>query len=391
MGSVETVRIAHADELGELPAVVAWAFGDTEPSARKWLLGCGLEELRALRDARGIVAGLARVPMAQWFGGKRVPSLGVAGVCVAPEARGQGLALSLMTDALREARRGGLALSALYPASLSLYRALGYELAGYHCRYELRLKDCPRSRESVPLRAATAADTSAIEQVYDERAQQLAGYLARGAYIWNRVRGREEPARATVVEAPDGRIDGYVYISQQRGHESHHDLKLNDFVARSPAAIARLLEYLASHRSTAEKATFYGGPADARLYAFAEHALSVATQKYWMLRIVDVAAALSARGYGARSGEYRLAVDDALLPENRGTYRLIVEDGHARVEASADEPALRLGVGALAALYTGFSSATELASAGLVQGSPRELTRFSDLFAGPAPALADFF
>jgi len=76
MGSAETVRVAHADDLGELPAIVGWAFEETEPKARKWLLSCGLDELRALRDASGIIAGLARIPMAQWFGGKRVSSLG---------------------------------------------------------------------------------------------------------------------------------------------------------------------------------------------------------------------------------------------------------------------------------------------------------------------------
>jgi len=76
---------------------------------------------------------------------------------------------------------------------------------------------------------------------------------------------------------------------------------------------------------------------------------------------------------------------------DKATYRLVVEDDYARVEPSSDRPSLRLGVGVLAALYTGFSSATELAHARLVQGSARELTRFSDLFAGPAPALADYF
>jgi predicted acetyltransferase len=45
----------------------------------------------------------------------------------------------------------------------------------------------------------------------------------------------------------------------------------------------------------------------------------------------------------------------------------------------------------LAALYTGFLPATELARGGLLAADDASLGALNDLFAGPAPAMADYF
>ena len=55
---------------------------------------------------------------------------GVASVKVAPEHRGKGIGRRLMTAALELIAARGYPLSALYPATMPLYRSLGWELAG---------------------------------------------------------------------------------------------------------------------------------------------------------------------------------------------------------------------------------------------------------------------
>lgn len=62
---------------------------------------------------------------------------GVAGVGVAPEARGLGTAAELMRCALREMHAAGFPISGLYPAAQKLYRSVGYEQAG--SRFEVRI------------------------------------------------------------------------------------------------------------------------------------------------------------------------------------------------------------------------------------------------------------
>ena len=55
---------------------------------------------------------------------------GVSSVKVAPEDRGRGVGRLLMTAVLDEIAAHRYPLSALYPATMPLYRSLGWELAG---------------------------------------------------------------------------------------------------------------------------------------------------------------------------------------------------------------------------------------------------------------------
>ena len=85
---------------------------------------------RLLREKGRITAGLVLLPMAQWFGGRAVPMTGIGDVAVAPEDWGRGAATRLMGSMLRELRDARVALSTLFPATMRLYRGVGYEAAG---------------------------------------------------------------------------------------------------------------------------------------------------------------------------------------------------------------------------------------------------------------------
>src|SRR6516165_11121418 len=75
-------------------------------------------------------ASAALQDMRQWWRGRPVPMAGVSSVTVAPEHRGLGIGRLLMTALLDEIAARGYPLSALYPATMPLYRSLGWELAG---------------------------------------------------------------------------------------------------------------------------------------------------------------------------------------------------------------------------------------------------------------------
>ncbi|MFZ0000318.1 MAG: GNAT family N-acetyltransferase, partial [Trebonia sp.] len=66
----------------------------------------------------------------QWWAGRAVPCAGVSSVKVAPEYRGHGTGRRLMTGLLAAIAARGYPLAALYPATMPIYRSLGWELAG---------------------------------------------------------------------------------------------------------------------------------------------------------------------------------------------------------------------------------------------------------------------
>ena len=405
MREIETRRATDPDDLEALAPIVGWAFGGGTSRALDWLRGSGAPQVRvACLDGR-VSGGLLEIPMGQWYGGKSVPTLGLAGVAIAPEARGQGLALGLLRATLREARARGVALSTLYPSTFSLYRKAGYELAGSFCRFTLQLRQLPRSLRQLPVEVLGDSLQPSIEATYRDVARQHPGYLDRGAYVWNRVRRPDmEVARAFGVAGPNG-LDGYAYLKVTAPRRLPLELALSDFVSRTPAALASMLAFLADHLTTAERATWTGGPCDPRLLGIPERAISAVIEDYWMLRLVDVKAALLARGYPelghpALDVALDLHVDDEFLPENSGRYPLRVQSGVARLEAPgsssirsgpATVPVVRLSAGALAALYSGFVSPAQLAFSRQLDADARGLGALSVLFSGSAPGLSDFF
>ncbi len=76
----------------------------------------------------------------QVFGGRAVPCGGVAGVTVAPDARGRGLARRMLVESFVRMRIAVRSSSSLYPTTSPLYGGLGYGVAGEfaHRRVPLR-------------------------------------------------------------------------------------------------------------------------------------------------------------------------------------------------------------------------------------------------------------
>ncbi len=377
-------------ELDALASIVGWAFGFSMADARAWLERAGSAKVRVARQKGGVVGGLLEIPMGQWFGSRSVSNVGIAGVAVAPEARGRGVALELVSSSLRAARRESTAVSTLYPANVALYRAAGYELAGSRFRWTLDCQRLGRPTGLPSVRPIVAADAASVEALYRRVASERNGYLDRGDYVWDRVRNpRGRETRGYLTESEDGNVEGYAYLSA-RGPEDRRELALSDLVAQTPAALARLLRLLADHQTTLSSAVAYGAGSDALLFALPERAGRIELAEHFMLRIVDVERALVDRGYPPIAALLDFELADDILPENAGRIRLEIENGLATTTRGG-RGSVRLHVRALAALYTGFLSPLELLRAGALTADGRSLGLLGALFGGPPPTMADFF
>ncbi len=111
------------------------AFGISSAGQRAaWSYLAGLRAGQGLflgAFAGGAPAGAAMIhDLRQWWLGRAIPCAGIASVKVAPEYRGGGIGRRLMTALLDAVAERGYPLSALYPATMPIYRSLGWELAG---------------------------------------------------------------------------------------------------------------------------------------------------------------------------------------------------------------------------------------------------------------------
>lgn len=350
-------------------------------------------------DGDRLVAMTVALPFGQFFGGRAVPMGGVAAVAVVPDFRGRGLGKQVTRACIDAMRERGEAISSLFPGTTSLYRSLGWEIAG---SYLIR-KLVPRLLRGLPrasggrVRPATAADHAAIRACYAAYARTANGCLDRHEHWWGR-RGDEWRDRAMFVhEADSGGIDGYLVYHQVDGEWSHlggdFSIAVDEIVAVSRDALLCLWGLLASWSTQVAQLWFHGGADDPILFELPEQVLETLAEIRWMTRVLDAPAAVAARGFPADLDVLvPLRIRDAVVAANDGGFVLTVQKGEGRLERSPRAAGPTLDARGLASLYTGFSTTAALARAQLLTGgSASQRAALDAAFGGPTPWLIDEF
>lgn len=379
-----------ADLQPALATIVAESFNFDPETSKKWMFETGLENWRAVHQGGTVMAGLMQVPMGQWFGGREVSMTGIAGVVVSPKARGRGVGQKLIRDSLRELRDKGVGLSALYASTTSFYRRNGYELGGPAYYFTLKLKEIEHRSGGLEIRDLQGPEFAEAELLQDRCVRQH-GALKRGPYLRHRVRRPKGEDTQAVGFFGESGLEGYLFYRRASSSQGANSLHLSDLVLSTPAARETFLGYLAGHRAVFDTAEWQAAESMPFLADLPEKwNFDLSLMEYWMLRVVDLKAALESRGYppGVHA-RLSFELQDSVLTENRGVWELEVAEGRGRLNRTR-QAGLSLDAGALASLYTGFLNASQLQIAGRLEGSVEALTTASLIFAGK-PVLCDFF
>jgi predicted acetyltransferase len=362
--------------------------------------------------------------MRQWWCGQPVPMAGVSSVRVAPEDRGRGVGRLLMTALLDEIAAHGYPLSVLYPATMPLYRSLGWELAGGRYTAVIPARSLFRLAPPDPasslagraweeagsglpaIRRAGPSDVEAVVAVMG-RVHEAAGDC--GPITWD----------AVTVGGWLADPDIYAYLSDDgflvyRWHHGNQDLFVEGAEAVSAATLRAFWSQLGAHASIADKVYAQVGPAAAFWWLTRERDADVAHRSMWMLRVVDAPAAIAARGFPAAvSLTVPLLIADHTRPANSGRWDLTVAGGKgsltpapaARAQLRPARPAVparptgsplaepapvTLGPRGLAALYAGTPVVT-LRQAGLASGGAPEDDAALDAAFAATPYMLDNF
>ena len=354
-------------------------------------------DVRLVRADDRVAGGLVLLETAQYFGGRRIAMTGVHAVAIAPEQRGSGVGRALLEESVRElARPGGPPIACLYPATQPIYRAVGFEQAGSYTQYRVPIAALPLGRHEPPVERLPS-DTAAVAQqlgpIYARFARRQNGFVDRSEWFWRRqVDPLNGESRAVYAVREQGAITGYTTLRrrwQVAGHNSMgHDVLCREMVAETPAALRRLLTLIADDRSLGQHLLITGPPNSVDAMLLVEQSATVDMQLRWMVRILDAAAALEARGYPpGLAATVGFEIEDDLVEGNRGRLSLEVSGGRGRAtRGAASDRSISLDVRALAALFTGYLPAEELARAGLAAGADDALAAATAC--SPARALA---
>lgn len=371
------------------------AFGGPRerPTSRRPTPAPGAHALGAFDTGR-MVGKCVDLEHTYYYGGRAVPGSGIAGVAIAPEFRG-GVLRELLGPLMVQARERGAAISALFPTTTVPYRRLGWELTG-----TLRWTAVPtaalageRRPDGVSVRPATEADVPGMLELYRAWAADGTGMLGRTGPLFDR-----EPADLlaghdgySVADGPDG-IEGYAGWDREGDYDDTGVLAVPDLVAGTPRALTALLAVLATWRSVAPTLHLRLRPDDPAWLLTGLAGAKTLTEQPWMLRLIDAAAAVAARGWPtAVEGSVDLDLVDDLCPWNSGTHQLTLKAGAGSLSPGG-AGTVRVGPGALAVLYAGAVDPATLRRAGLLTGGDADIDAFlSAAAAGPPPAILDYF
>jgi predicted acetyltransferase len=309
--------------------------------------------------------------------GATVAADGVTNVAVAPTHRRHGVLTRMMAGGLRAAAERGDPVSILIASEYPIYGRYGYAPATESVSYEIKppVRVTPPRTGSVEL--VEAADLRRLAPpVYDRFRLSCAGALSREPVRWDVDLGlADRPGRSRwdgwclLRRNPAGEVDGYLryhVVGGWDGRKSRAELHVDELVAITPAAYADLWRYCleidlvvtvhAPDRAPDEPLPWL--LADARAVRPVER-----TDFLW-LRLLDVPAALSARGY-ARASRLVLQVTD---PAGYAAGRFALDAGPdgAACRPTTESPDLTLPATALAAVFLGGFRLHTLAAAGQV-------------------------
>jgi len=297
----------------------------------------------------------------------------------------------------------GYPLSALFPATMPLYRSLGWELAG--SKYEAAVP--ARARWSLRAPDAAAAGPAAeaeVRRAGPDDAAEVTAIIGRvheaardsGPLTWD-----PSPAARWL-----DRDDMYAYLTSDgfaayRWDGGGKGLFVERVHGASAQTLRALWSVIASHASIAATARVQIAPGDPLWWLTHERDAAITKRSMWMLRVVDAQAAIEARGFPAGvSVSVPLLINDDTRPANTGRWRLTVSDGKGMLipnESGILSPAqpdsgtaLTLGARGLAALYGGAPVATLRLAGVAAGGSPETDAALDAAFAATAFMVDDF-
>jgi predicted acetyltransferase len=282
----------------------------------------------------------------------------------------------------------------LHPFRQGFYERFGYASTSPFRRLRLHPASIP-FRAELRARAAQGSDLPAMRACCEVEARRHSGTIARPPALWE-ARLSDERLTWIVVESDAG-VEGYVaWTATQPEPHAKTILEVSDIAGRTDTAVRSLWGVLAAQRDQISELRLDVSSEDPFAHALVdadrghfgtevlEHALGELAAGP-MVRILEVAAALRARGYAAEGS--------LVIEVGQERVELAVSSGRAEVTgASSARPDLKLSAPALSAVAFGALRVRDAALFGWVEArSDRVLSLADAVFSMPAYFSRDTF
>lgn len=285
---------------------------------------------------------------------------GIAGVAVLPEMRQSGVGHAMMSSALGLLREQGYLVASLYGFRESYYRKFGYEMCGQRWRIKCPNERLPKVNSTLPVRTIPFSSYRLLDPCLEVFAKQRSGMSLRNDKLWGRI--VDEKKTIYVIGDP---IEAYAIVSHEVNFWTDQNIQECAWsTARGHEGLMGLFRGIGVNKTSVT----WSEPSDGLFAArYADQGVEIGFYRPIMFRILDVPGALRALKPG-EDGEFSVLVEDELVPENRGPWRVVARNGLVEVESTSDF-GLRCSIQSFTQAFLGEPSLERLGVQGVVQVS----------------------
>lgn len=322
--------------------------------------------------------------------GGEVGMWAISSVTVAGTHRRRGIARNLLEGELRAAVAAGVPVAGLTASEATIYGRYGFGAAVPVVRFTI---DTARAGWAAPAAEGrvvyagrqTLADD--LERLHEEsrtaRSGRLPGWRGRWLRMAGLSAGDKDAAavRGVRVIDRDGVVRGAMaYTLAELPGAFRSEMRIRSIITTSDDALRAIWQFVVQHDLVTGAQVDLRPLDDPLPWLVADQrAVRSETHDHGWLRVLDVAAALTARTYSAPL-DLVLDVDDP-LGFAHGRWRMQVDGGgRCTVTTTGADADVTLGVAELSILYAGAVPATQLAAAGRVRGDAAGVAALSAAF-----------
>lgn len=373
------------EDLGELLHHRAVAFGGTAAGAEERVV----EHVRALlpvtlgsfQEGR-LASSAAMYPFEMFVGGSRTAVGGLAAVVTAPWARRRGHVAGLLRAWFERLHRDGVAWCAEHPFDPRFYARYGFQSLPNGRTVEVPPAVFGGGRPP-DARRLTGPDLAPLAPVHRAFARRHSFALTRddGARDgWGRV------ARSWAGAERHAYLLEDAYLVFDVSEDGTSLLHVADLGYATPAGRERLGRFLGAFDGQVERVRLHLPPGDALLLD--QEARRAVRTPLLQVRLVDVAAALAPLA-APRASRWRIALEDADCPWNRGVFDVHLGPEGCLVRPARGQADAALDVRALCALLARAAAPEALLAEGRAEGEPLALHALAELLRGQPPYQAE--
>lgn len=310
-------------------------------------------------DAGRLVSGLINTPYTIYYDGHIVGMGGIGGVASLPEERMQGGIRTILSSVFAEDRAMGRLFSVLFPFSAAYYRKFGYEVCNIGRMVRFPMEALSKYKMAGTARMYRPEEgIGPFSQVYERFASRYNYAVSRSDLAWENIL-HCDPLKAEgypYILSRDGMDTAYCIFRARREGDGIITMVIRDYAYVNRDALIDLFGFL--RRLSAQfKLIEMELPDDLMLHALFDdpYVIKPLAPSVTMARALDVGEALRMMRHPQAPGSYAIAVEDAFLPENTGTYHVKYGNGDITVMRSENDTCdLRVSIQAFTQLCLGY-------------------------------------